>query len=108
MSIFQEAQKRTLKAKESVKNYLKIEVNEDQLPQPIELKHITEVASIEEQQLRALKEQQLIKNELKKNEERRRQENMKKERKGATNVKGIITYDFEGNIISIKPPNAAK
>ena len=107
-TIFQEAQRRFQKAKESVKTYLQQNINEDQLPQPIELKQIVEMASIEEQSLRALKEQQSLKNEQKKNEEKRRLENMRREKKGTANLKGVITYDFEGNIINIKPPNANK
>lgn len=63
---------------------------------------------MEEQQLRALKEQQQLKNELKNKEERRRQENMRREKKGQASVKGVITYDYEGNMIAIKPPNANK
>jgi len=52
-----------MKAKESVRTYLQQNMGEDQIPQPIELKQITEMASLEEQSLRALKEQQTLKNE---------------------------------------------
>ena len=64
-AIFFESQKRFQKAKDSVKMYLDQRTTEDQQPQPIELKQIVEVPSVEEQQLRALKEQQQLKNELK-------------------------------------------
>ena len=107
-SIFQEAQKRFVKAKESVKSYLKQDLEEEQLPHPIELKIIQETTSMEEQQLRAMKEQQQIKNDLKLREEKRKAELAKKEKRAAKDVKGAITYDFEGNVISIKPPNANK
>ena len=42
------------------------------------------------------------------NEERRRMENIKREKKGAASVKGMVTYDSEGGIIAIKPPNINK
>lgn len=93
--------------KESALNFLKV-IREEDMPVPVQLKQIVERPSTGEQKLRAIKEQQIMKDKLKLIELKMKQESMEKERKIIKTNKGALTYDFEGKTMEVKQTNAQK
>lgn len=73
------------------------------MPVPVQLKQLVERPSTGEQKMRALKEQQLIKDRMKQREERAKQENIEKEKKMQRSNKGAMTYDYDGKTLEVKP-----
>jgi hypothetical protein len=93
--------------KESAMNFLKV-IREEDMPVPVQLKQIIERPSTGEQKMRAIKEQQIMKDRLKLIELKMKQETMEKERKIIKTNKGALTYDFEGKTMEVKQSNAQK
>lgn len=88
-------------------NFLK-EMNEEEMPVPVQLKQIVERPSTAEQNARALKERQLMQDKKKAKELRDKQENIEKERKILRANKGSIAYDYEGKTLEVKPNQKQK
>ena len=66
--------------RESAQAFLR-EVNEEDMPVPVQLKQIVERPSSGEQKMRALKEQQIIKDRMLQKEFKAKQESIEKEKK---------------------------
>lgn len=88
--------------KESALAFLQ-HMSEEEMPVPVQLKQIIERPTTGEQKLRALKEQQLIKDRIKQREEKAKLERLEKEKKLIRSNKGTVTYDFDGKPVEIKP-----
>jgi hypothetical protein len=93
--------------KENAMAFLK-EMNEDEMPVPVQLKQIVERPSSGEMKMRAIKEQDLIKEKNRQRENKAKQESIEKEKKLLKANKGNITYDYDGKTLEVKPVQALK
>lgn len=108
-TMFEEARERMSIAKESVKSYLVDEVEFMDKPSLTEIKYRNEIPSIEEQTLRALKDQQNQKNEMKARLKKNKLDNKALQNKRMLlQSKNSITYDYEGNLMIVKNTKESK